>query len=174
MFTKLRISGGNREGVELLMKNITGIRRLLGLPGNHVRLIRDYFKALERSPRLSLAAFGRMHGLSKGFMSRIMCRSDRAGLVERIGATWILRVDVLRDLAAGRANAVKEHLREAWHRVARRKALMLQAISENVARRATHAGEYNSGESWDGSRSNSYQRSPLVALLVAQGCGKKL
>lgn len=130
-----------REGVALLSSNIKSVFLELGLPTNHARLIRAYFMALPKRPRLSLAAFGRMSGLSRGHMSRIMCRAQSVGLVEKIGATWFLRVDLLRDIAMRKSASVIQHMREAAARVAERMALKLQRFSENVARGPTHTSK---------------------------------
>lgn len=126
------------EGCGLLMRAITTVRKATGLTGGHVRLVRDFFKAMQHNPAITLAGFGRSQGLAKGHMSRIMGKARAVGLVERVGRTWFLRIDFLRQLVAGKAAAVIEHMREAARRVAERRALKLFGNSESVARCTTH------------------------------------
>ena len=118
---------------ELMLSDITGIRQELGLTGNWVRLLARYFAAKRTRPRLTLAAFGRMSGLCRGHMSKIMQRACRAGLTVKVGREWQVRLQKLVSITSQKAMRRAAHMRRAIAKLLKRKPK-----SDFVTRHPTH------------------------------------
>ena len=130
-----------RASVEMqIAANRRSIKQATGLTRAELADVEKYLAMKRKRPRIGLADVARVLGVHRSVITRTFKKAEAAGLLLRIGRTFIANVrDVLRMAAEGLKHRAKHLQRQYVGKLQRARALQRKGKSGSVAALSTHS-----------------------------------